>query len=342
MRSRILHHDLILRIALAVLVFLFFALTTGGYASSGNIYAILESCALVGIVAAGLGVTMLAGELDLSVGSIAACAGIVAVQMSGSGVVVAVAAATIAGVAFGVVQGALIARLNISSLVFTLGTFIALRGVAYVLSHEQTVTMDLSNLAITTALRERFVIFSPFSLTMIALVVAVGYVLRYTRIGREIYAIGGARKESRAAGISPSKPLILAFALSAGLAALAGSLSSLRSGSATPSGHETLLVAAVTAALIGGISLYGGRGSMSGIFVGVLTLQFLLSGLTLHGAAFWAASLATGAVLLVFLVLDIANGSSPIGQSLRRFHIARRSSRIPRTQTTVSASTPVP
>lgn len=202
--------------------------------------------------------------------------------------------------------------------------------------------MDLSNLAITTALRERFVIFSPFSLTMIALVVAVGYVLRYTRIGREIYAIGGARKESRAAGISPSKPLILAFALSAGLAALAGSLSSLRSGSATPSGHETLLVAAVTAALIGGISLYGGRGSMSGIFVGVLTLQFLLSGLTLHGAAFWAASLATGAVLLVFLVLDIANGSSPIGQSLRRFHIARRSSRIPRTQTTVSASTPVP
>lgn len=130
MRSRILHHDLILRIALAVLVFLFFALTTGGYASSGNIYAILESCALVGIVAAGLGVTMLAGELDLSVGSIAACAGIVAVQMSGSGVVVAVAAATIAGVAFGVVQGALIARLNISSLVFTLGTFIALRGVA--------------------------------------------------------------------------------------------------------------------------------------------------------------------------------------------------------------------
>ncbi|MFJ6095656.1 ABC transporter permease [Williamsia muralis] len=309
---------------LAALVFAYFAITVRGYATEGNLYAILEACALVGIVAAGLGATMLAGELDLSVASVAACAGIIAVKMSNYGVFVAVASATVVGVVFGLVQGALIARLSIPSLVFTLGTFIGLRGVAYILSNEKTVNIDLTNLAISTNLRERFFIFSPFSLIMIAVMISVGFVLRYMRVGREIYAIGGARKESRAAGVSQSKPLLLAFALSAGLGALAGSLSSLRGASATPAGYETLLVTAVTAALIGGVSLYGGRGGMAGIFIGVLTLQFLLSGLALLGAAFWAASLATGAVLLAFLAVDLANENSPIGQAVRRFIVARK------------------
>ncbi|OZE79175.1 ABC transporter permease [Rhodococcus sp. 15-649-1-2] len=318
--------DVSVRVGLALAVFVVFAVSVPGYASTGNVYAILESCALIGIVAAGLAATMLAGELDLSVGSVAACAGVVAVQMAGYGVVVAVISATVIAIIFGALQGILIARLGISSLVFTLGTFIGLRGVAYVLSNERTVTLDLSDLSVTTDLRERLFVFSPFSITMIVIVVAVGCLLQFTRIGREIYAVGAARKESRAAGVSQNKPLILAFTLSAGLAAVAGSLASLRSASATPDGYATLLVTAVTAALIGGISLYGGRGTIVGVFVGVLTLQFLLSGLALQGAPFWASSLATGAVLLAFLAVDIATADSPLGQAIRRFRVSRRTS----------------
>jgi ribose transport system permease protein len=81
----------------------------------------------------------------------------------------------------------------------------------------------------------------------------------------------------------------------------------------------------VAAALIGGVSLYGGRGSMANILLGVLTLQFLLSGLALQGAAFWAANLATGAVLLVAIVIDLSAEDSPARRALHRLRASRRS-----------------
>lgn len=323
MASKIIHNPVMQRMMLSAIVFIYLSLTINGFASGGNLYSILESCALIGIVAAGLGVTMLAGEFDLSVGSVAACAGIVAVSLSGMGIVYAVVIAVAVAAVFGAVQGWAIARLQISSLVFTLGTFIGMRGLAYVLSNEKTVNLAMSDLPVSMALRERIFIFSPFSLLMIAVLIAVGLVLGYTRIGREVFALGGARKESRAAGVPQTRPLVFSFALSAGLAALAGALASLRGASATPTAYETLLLTSVAAVLIGGISVYGGRGSIFGVFVGVLTLQFLLSGLQMVGAPTWAANLTTGIVLLLFLTADIANGASPIGEALQRMRARR-------------------
>jgi ribose/xylose/arabinose/galactoside ABC-type transport system permease subunit len=305
-------------------VYLGFAFTVPSYGTSGNAYAILEACALIGLVAAGLGVTMLAGELDLSVGSVAACAGIFAISLSSYGVGVAVAAAVVPAIVFGMLQGYAIARLQIPSLVFTLGTFIGIRGAAYLLTNERTITLALSDLSISTGLRARYLIFSPFSLLMIAAIILLALILRYTRIGREVYAVGGARRESRAAGVPQVRPLVFAFAVSSGLAALAGALASLRGGSATPTGYETLLLAAVAAALVGGISVYGGRGTMAGLFVGVVTLQLLLAALQLLAAPTWAANMMTGAVLLAFLAVDIANGDSPVGTALQRIAARRR------------------
>lgn len=321
----LIHNPLIQRLALLGIVYATLSALVPNFASSGNTYAVLESCALLGIVAAGLAVNMMTGELDLSVGSVAACAGLVAIMMSGHGVLVAVIAAMIPAVLFGMLQGYAIARLQISSLVFTLGTFIGIRGLAYVISDERTLTLAISDLGISMALRERMlIIFSPFSLLMIAVLIGAGLLLRYTRFGREIFAIGGARKESRAAGVPQMRPLVISFATSAGLAALAGALASLKGGSATPGGYETVLLTAVTAALIGGISLYGGRGSMIGVFLGVVTLQILLSGLQLMGAPNWAANLATGLILLAFLGVDLAHGASPVSSALHRYRVRVR------------------
>lgn len=319
-------HPLIQRVVLVALVCTAFAATASNFATAGNAYAVLESCALLGIVAAGLAVNMIAGELDLSVGSVAACAGLVAVSLSSHGLAVAVAAAVLPAVLFGMAQGYAIARLQIPSLVFTLGSFIGIRGLAYVISDERTLTLAIPDLVISTALRERFgLVFSAFSLLMIAVLLATGLMLTYLRVGREIFAIGGARKEARAAGVPQVRPLVISFAVSAGLAALAGALASMRGGSAAPGSHETMLLAAVTACLIGGVSLYGGRGSMTGVFLGVLTLQTLLSGLQLLGAPNWAANLATGIILLTFLGVDLANGTSPASAAVHRYRIRARS-----------------
>lgn len=311
------------RVLLICVVFAAFSVASPNFASTGNIYSLLEASAILGIVAAGLGVTMLAGEFDLSIGSIAACAGLIAIMMSDHGIVIAVVCAVIPAVIYGIAQGFAIARLQMSSLVFTLGTFIGMRGVAYVISNEKTLTLAMTNLTLASMLRERIVIFSPFSILMIIVLITVGFFLRYTRYGREIYAVGGARKESRAAGVPQTRPLVIAFACSASLAALAGALAALRGGSAAPGGHETLLLSAVAAALIGGVSVYGGRGNMMGVFLGVLTLQILLSGLQMLGTPNWTANLATGLVLLAFLTVDLTNGKTPIATGLHRLNIRR-------------------
>jgi ribose transport system permease protein len=310
--------NLLPRVALAIGVWAVFALTDENYRRVDNFFPVFEGFALIGLVALGLSVTMLAGELDLSVGSVAAVAGIIAVKQSGLGLVPCVALAVLCTAAFGAAQGYAIARLGINSLVFTIGTLIAISGLAYVMSDEQSVLIDLNDLGLSDTITNRLWIFSPFSLTTIAAFVLVGAFLSVTRWGREIYAIGGGRNEARAAGVSTVRPIVIAFTLSAGLAGLGGALASLKSGAAQPGGYDSVLLAGVTAALVGGVSLYGGRGDVLGVAVGVLTLQFLLSGLSSRGAEFYVGSLATGGLLLVVLLVELIVDRRQVLRYMRR------------------------
>ena len=115
------------------------------------------------------------------------------------------------------------------------------------------------------------------------------------------------------------RPLVLAFALSGAMAALTGALTSIKSGSAGPAAFETLLLPAATAALIGGVSLLGGRGSVFGIAIGALTLRFINSGLSLGGAPFYILTLATGIVLIVAVVLELLIGRPELRARWRRW-----------------------
>ena len=266
--------------------------------------------------------TIIAGELDLSVGSAAAVAGIISVSVVEEiGLVPTVLLATLIGVAYGSVQGYLIYRLRIQSLVFTLGTLIGLRGLAFIISGENTVVM--ADLEIAHAVRRQLWIFSPFSLVTLACFVGVALLLVNTRFGREIYAVGGGRQEAAAAGVPLVRPLVLAFALSGALAAMTGALTSIKSGSAGPAAFENLLLPAATAALIGGVSLLGGRGSVAGIAVGALTLRFINSGLSLGGAPFYILTLATGIVLIVAVVLELLIGRPELRARWRRWRTER-------------------
>jgi ribose/xylose/arabinose/galactoside ABC-type transport system permease subunit len=300
--------DLLSRIALAAAVYAFFAATDSHYRTIDQLYPLINGFALVGLVALGLGVTMIAGELDLSVGSMAAVAGIIAVYTSDWGIVPCLVVAVAASAAFGAAQGLAIATLRVNSLVFTIGTLIALRGLAFVISDEESVLVNLDNLGISDSVVRKLWIFSPFSLTTIVAFVLVGGFMSLTRYGREIYAIGGGRAEALGAGVSSFRSIVIAFTLSAALAGLAGGLASLQSGAAQPGAYDSLLLGGVTAALVGGVSLYGGKGSFVGIAVGALTLRFLVLGISSRGAPFYVESLATGALLLAVLLVELATG----------------------------------
>ena len=310
------------RLGLFAAVFLIFTVSDDRFFSTNNVFTIFEGFAFLGLAALAVGVTIIAGELDLSVGSAAAVSGIISVSLVDEiGLIPTVIVAILIGTAYGGLQGYLIYRLRIQSLVFTLGTLIGLRGLAFMISGQNTVVM--SDLGIAQSVRRQLWIFSPFSLVTLGCFVAVALLLVNTRFGREIYAVGGGRQEAAAAGVPLVRPLVLAFAMSGAMAALTGALTSIKSGSAGPAAFETLLLPAATAALIGGVSLLGGRGSVFGIAIGALTLRFINSGLSLGGAPFYILTLATGIVLIVAVVLELLIGRPELRARWRRWRTER-------------------
>jgi ribose/xylose/arabinose/galactoside ABC-type transport system permease subunit len=301
--------DLAVRAAFMIVVYVIFASLLPSYHTVRGIAALLDGAVLIGLVAVGVGVTMIAGEFDLSVGSLAAVIGVLAVNLIVDGVAVlpAILIAVVVAGCVGAVQGLIIAATGINSLVFTIGTLIGLRGLALIISNENTVTVPIERLGEVDFISARILgVLSPLSITMFAVFILVGLFLRYTIWGREIYAIGGGRLESRAAGVSLMRPLVIAFALSGTLAGLGGTLLSVRLGSATPLGFDTLLLSAATACLMGGIALDGGRGNVLGIFIGLMTLRFLVGGVAAYGAPYWLQSLAIGALLILVIVVQMS------------------------------------
>ena len=305
-----------LPLAVLIITWIVIAVITPTFRGTGSFYAVLEGFPLIGIVTLGLAVTIIAGELDLSVGSMAALAATIAVLTTPVGLVGCVLIATSMGIVFGAVQGMLIARLQINSLVFTIGTLILLRGLTYIFSGHAPIV--IFNIEITDVLLDRYGIFSVRSIVAIVVFVIAGLFLTYTRWGREIFAIGGARNEAIAAGVPRVRPLAVSFAISAGCASLAGALAAMLGGSASPQNYEDLLLSAAAAALLGGISLYGGRGTVLNVALGVAVLSLVGAGLAARGSSASLVQLVTGGLLLAMIAIEFLAGRLTLQSSIFR------------------------
>ena len=317
---RVFSVERVARVGLALVVYTVFAARLPNYHTALGLWALLDGSVMTGLVAIGIGLTMIAGELDLSVGSMAALAGVLVVKLIGIGVLPALALVVIGAGAFGALQGYAIALLEINSLVFTVGTLIGLRGLALIAAKETTPTLPIDMLSIGDAIDRQFWIFSPLSAVMLVSFALAGLFASRTVWGREIYAFGGGRAELLAAGVPQRRPVVIAFAASAGFSALAGGLISIRSGSASPLGFEAVLLDAVAACLIGGVALDGGRGGFLGIFIGLFTLRLVISGIASLGAPFWAQNLAAGLLLISVIGVEAVS----VGLLRRRAHGLRR------------------
>ncbi|WP_067441603.1 ABC transporter permease [Nocardioides jensenii] len=291
-----------LRLAVLGAVTAYFLASTPQLISTSGAFGILEGFGLLGLVALGLGVTMISGELDLSAGSMVALASVTTIQLAdlGFGLGGAIAATAVLGALFGGLQGLLIGRLGVSSLVFTLSTLIGLQGVAYWVSGSKPLVLD--ELTLSDPMLTRLWILSPSSMVAVLAFVVVGCWLGATRYGRELYATGGARNEARLAGVNVTRSLTISFAICGGCSALAGALAAMRSGSAAPDSFQTILFAAVVAVLIGGVGLFGGRGSVVNVAIGVLVASIVSSSMFASGSPTYVSDLAIG-LILVFIVL---------------------------------------
>jgi ribose transport system permease protein len=289
-----------------VITWIVISVLTPTFRGQASIYSVLNGFPMIGLAALGLAVTIIAGEFDLSVGSMAALSAVIAVLAGPVGLIGCILIAVAICTLLGALQGALIGRLGINSLVFTIGTLIFFRGLTYMLSDNAPIM--LTNFEITDPLLLRFWVFSWSSIVALAVFVLAGFFLAYTRWGREIYAIGGARNEAIAAGVPRVRPLAIAFAISAFTAALAGALAAMRGGSAAPQNYGDLLLSGCAAALLGGISLYGGRGTVVNVALGVAILSVVAAGLAARGSSASLVQLVTGALLLTVITIEFLAG----------------------------------
>lgn len=263
-------------VALGVMIvaFLCTPLINGHALSSFDLFNTFQGLTQLGLLTLGLGLTMIAGEFDLSVVGTYALGGMIAVRAGQSSPLLGVLAAVAAGAAIGAGQGGLIARLRISSLVVTLATYIALLGATSAMSGGLDVTY--TNSAATLWLdRPIAVIFSAPSLVALAAFAIAAVIFGGTRLGREIRAVGGDRRASRVAGVRVDRTLVGLFTASGTLAGLGGALYSYSYATANPNpGFQPLILSAV-ACLVGGVSLAGGRGLPAGLLAGALSVALL-------------------------------------------------------------------
>jgi ribose transport system permease protein len=147
-------------------------------------------------------------------------------------------------------------------------------------------------------------LFSLFSIVMLVAAAALWSGLKYLRAGRELYALGGGRTEALAAGVPIQAKMIVVFAVSAGLAALGGSLSAISAGGATPEGWESLLLTSVTAVLVGGVTLSGGVGNVLGVVLGAIAIQSISAGVAIEGTATTVSQFLIAGLLCLVLAFE--------------------------------------
>ncbi len=275
---------------------------------------LVQRATVDGIMAVGMTVVLLAGQLDLSVGSVLALSGVVALGLQGDiGPIPAALAGILAGGIVGVINGLLVVKAGINSFIVTLAAMIAVRGVAMTLSGAGPIrgadssfgpSVDKAlfgpiwqDLPLGTFLTPRILIF------LALLLVAHVFLLR-VRQGRNVYAVGGNPEAARLSGISADLYTFGAFVFCGLTAGLAGTLLGLSLNTGTPTVGSAGALPVIAAVVIGGTALTGGSGSMLKTLMGVLLISLVSTAMNLFGLQVYLQSVVMGLVLIIVVLID--------------------------------------
>ncbi|HTZ67008.1 MAG TPA: ABC transporter permease [Roseiarcus sp.] len=289
-----------------ILLCVFLSLTTDTFLSLRNFLNVMDQITVLGVMAIGMTLVILIGGIDLSVGSVLALSAMVMGYLGDNRswpFVIAILVALVVSAACGVVTGLMVTLLRMPAFIATLAMMSIARGIASIITNgEQIIGFPdwFSNLAII----RHFGFLTVTVGMMIAIAVIAWIVLQFRPAGRALYAIGGNPEVARLAGIDVRQYTISVYAICAALAGLAGVIQSARLDSAQPSqglGYELDTIAAV---VIGGASLSGGLGGISGTAAGVLIIGFLRNGLNLLQVSPFVQQVVIGVVIAVAVAAD--------------------------------------
>lgn len=302
-------------LVLAILL-LAFSILTPSFLTVNNLSILAKHVAISAILAVGMTFVILAGGIDLSVGSVAGLAGMVAgglltVGIGGhtAGVIVSMAAALLVSTAVGLLNGLLVSQLAVAPFIATLGTLYIARGAAMLLSQGKT----FPNLAGTaaggntgfSALGQSFGFGIPVPVWLMVGIAAVAAVVAArTPFGRHVYAIGGNERAARLAGIRIERVKVLTYCFSGLCAGLVGLIIASQLESAHPATGESFELNAIAAVVLGGTSLMGGRGSVGGSLIGAFVIGVLADGLVMIGVSEFWQMVIKGVVIVMAVTVD--------------------------------------
>lgn len=296
-------------IGLIFVVALFAFLRPRTFLTADNFQIMLLQTAVVGTAALGMTLIIISGGIDLSIGSnIALCTVVIALLLKQD---VSPLLAALGGVAVGAACGAgigvLITRLNLTPFIVTLGMWGALRGLAKGLASETMVSAPntwLNSLLQTLRPEQRWMLFPPGVWLLIVLTLLVAAMLRYTRFGRHVFAIGSNEQTARLCGVSVKRTKLLIYTIGLAFAGLAGVLQFSYLTVGDPTTAAGLELAVIAAVVIGGASLNGGEGSVFGSLIGALIMTVVANGCTKLNLANWVQEIVTGVIIIAAVVLD--------------------------------------
>lgn len=281
-----------------VLTLIFFSLQAPYFFSFSNAVNILSNVSVIGIVTLGQMLVLIAGGFDLSVAGTVPLGGVVFTILINHGVSLPVAwlVATLSGGVVGAANGLIITRIGINPLVTTLGTLSVTGGLANVVTAGETVPFNNLN----SGFVDNIVGGAPLYIWVwIAVTLIVFLVLRFTVLGRMIFAIGGNREASRLAGIRVDFVTTLVYVISGALAAFSGVVLAQQLLAGAPTVGSTAALTSIAAVILGGAALTGGVGGVPGTVVGVLVLGTVANGLALMQVPAFYQQIATGSILLL-------------------------------------------
>ena len=308
MKSRLLTLGVLGPVVALLVASAFFATQSDRFLTGDNLSIVLQQVMVIGVIAVGQTLVILTAGIDLSCGMVMALGGIVMTKVAthyGAPVAVALAAGIAATTLFGALNGLLVTRVKLPPFIVTLGTLNIAFALTQLYSDAQTITevpAGLTALGNSVPIGGTTVVYGV--LVMLGMYVVAAFVLGQTAAGRHVYAVGNNPEAARLSGIATQRVLLGVYVLAGLCYGIAALLSVARTGVGDPNAGQSENLDAITAVVVGGTSLFGGRGLVLGSLVGALIVGVFRNGLTLMGVSSVYQMLATGILVILAVATD--------------------------------------
>jgi len=288
-----------------IVLFIFFSLATDSFCTIYNLTNILKQASITGIIAIGATIVIISGGIDLSVGAIAGFSAMILTLVLKNfevSIWASIGVAVLSGTLVGLYNGIIIYEARIPSFIATLGSMTILQGATKLISHGKMISglpTSLTNFAYSS-----FFGLSSLVYIWVILILISQFTLNYTKFGRYIYTIGSSEEVAKLSGINLRINIYLIYTLSGLLCSIAGILLTTRLGCAVPTGGQGYNLQAIAAAVIGGASLSGAHGSVSGTVLGTILIILIANGGVHLGLTSFMMEIITGILITVAVVMD--------------------------------------